>query len=888
MSGGTRYAVHVLALAALLATCLAAATGAAAAATGTTTGALTPELAQLAEPAIAAKSAPAQAAALGLPAEGPGSLAREGERVVVEAHFEAGALGRLEALRAAGAKVLVASRRYQTVALSVEPADLEAVAAVPGLTTVAPSRRPVLYGAQGGVNTAASPSNGLCEGGSVISQGLEQLNVPAARAAFGARGAGETIGVLSDSFASASTTVEGGPIATTAHQDEISNDLPGKASTCSGQLVPVRVIAEAPPPAPGEEPLTDEGRAMLQVVHDLAPHAELAFATAFSSELEFARNIERLAEPVSAGGGGANVIVDDVGYLSEPFFQEGPVAVAIQKVTAAGVTYLTAAGNDNLIEAGTGNEIASWEAPSFRDEGSCPAAVDSLMEAALAEAHQGPFAPACMDFNPGAPTDTGFRITVEPHSPLTIDLQWAEPWNGVEADLDAFLVAGSGAGEEVIAAGGFDNVAEGVPFEVVSWENETSQPQAVRLVINRCIGECNAEANEAAKPRLKFILAGDGGVSSIEYPETEEVGGVEDVVGPSIFGHAGSTAAITLAAVRYTEPATAPAAPEPYSSRGPVTDYFGPVTSTAPAAELASPETVAKPDVTATDCASTTFFARLEAGVWHFCGTSEAAPHAAAVAALMKQTAPLSSPTQIAGALRSSARKFTTVDSPDAVGAGMVNALAAMQALGGSPVEDPPSHVVASPEEEEKAPAPTVQITNGPKPLGNDNRPTFEFTAGRPVSFTCQIDGGVPQPCASPYLAPSALADGDHGFAVTGTDAQGRSGSSGVYGFTIDTKAPRTKFAGHPKKVVRTRKRSIVARFKLKASESPVTFYCQFDKEPLRICPARFHHRFKQGKHAVRIRAKDEAGNLAAKPTVFHFRVKELRPGHGAKQHRSR
>ncbi len=94
----------------------------------------------------------------------------------------------------------------------------------------------------------------------------------------------------------------------------------------------------------------DEGRAMLQIVHDLAPHASLAFATAFKGEESFAQNIERLARPVAAGGAGAKVIVDDVGYFEEPFFQDGPVAAAINKVTAEGVTYLTSAGNDNLFE----------------------------------------------------------------------------------------------------------------------------------------------------------------------------------------------------------------------------------------------------------------------------------------------------------------------------------------------------------------------------------------------------------------------------------------------------------------------------------------------------------------------------------------------------------
>jgi hypothetical protein len=194
--------------------------------------------------------------------------------------------------------------------------------------------------------------------------------------------------------------------------------------------------------------------------------------------------------------------------------------------------------------------------------------------------------------------------------------------------------------------------------------------------------------------------------------------------------------------------------------------------------------------------------------------------------------------------------------------------------------------VVESVEEEERAGMPSVRITNGPAALSNESLPTFEFTSTRPVVFTCQVDGGTPQPCASPYVVPAKLADGSHGFVVVGKDAQGRTGSSGVYNFAVDTTVPRTKFVHHPKKVVKTGKRSVVVSFRVSASESPVTYYCQFDKEPLRICPAKFKHRFKKGKHAVRIRGKDAAGNIAEKPTVFHFRVKELPPKHRAAKSR--
>jgi hypothetical protein len=463
---------------------------------------------------------------------------------------------------------------------------------------------------------------------------------------------------------------------------------------------------------------------------------------------------------------------------------------------------------------------------------------------------------------------------------LTLFLQWAEPRFGVKTDYFAFLLAGSGPSEEIVAVGG-NNELGPEPLVGLEWPNKAASQREVRLVIARCGGTCNPAGSKTIAAPLKFQFLEDGyGVADTEYPKGR-VEGTEDVVGPTIYGHDGAAAVNTIAAVNWAESNTAPKAPEPYSSRGPVTHYFGPVAGTTPAAKLSTPEVLSKPDLTATDCASTTFFDHLVSGVgYEFCGSSEAAEHAATVAALMQQSAPLATPAEITSRLESTATKFTVVSSPFAVGAGMVNALGAMTALDGSAVDDPPSYVVPSLEEEAKAPAPTVTITKGPKAVGKENRPTFEFGSNRPVAFTCQIDGGAAQPCASPYLVPSTLADGGHGFVVTGTDAQGRKGSSGVYNFAIDTKVPKTTIVGHPKKVVKTKKNTVVVRFRLRSNESPVTFYCQFDKEPLRICGRNFGHRFGRGKHTVRVRAKDEAGNLAAKQSVYRFRVMQLRPKH--------
>jgi hypothetical protein len=882
--------------------------GAAAAATGAD-GSLTPELEALSTPALAEASPEAQAEAIGVPVEGPGSLSREGERVVVEAHFEAGALARLGALEAAGAKVLVASAHYQTVALSIEPADLEALAEVQGIDVVEAARRPQIAATEGEATAAAAEPGTTCEGGKVISQGVFQMRVEAAREAFGARGRGVTVGVLSDSFDAATKSEEGGTLVAKARDDELGNDLPGPNNTCSGQSVPVRVLAEATP-APGEE-LHDEGRAMLQVIHDVAPHAQLAFATAYGSELEFARNIERLAEPVSDGGAGANVIVDDVSYYSEPFFQEGPVADAIRRVTEAGVTYLTAAGNNNLFEKGTSREIGSWERAEY-DDTTCPTPVSERFHVSVSR---------CLNFSPTGTDNPNFAITVKGRSKLIVDLQWAEPWYGVESDLDAYIV--NAANNEILAPRlplrPLNNVSEGgegeagkkfsAPVEVLGWENTSSAPVTVKLVVDRCAGSCNTAANPSVLPRVKVGIFenGSGGVESVEFHESVPAKGI--VVGPTIFGHAGSAAAITLGAVNYEESRISPKRPETYSSRGPYTAYFKPVAGTTPAEALATPEVVAKPDLTATDCAATTFFAWFEesTGEWEFCGTSEAGPHAAGVAALMKQSDSLAGPRAIREAMQAGATPFTLVTSRYAVGAGLLNAAKALTTLGGAPVVDPPSEPLGPTEgetkEEEKketsgpekekekeipptptpptpnpAPAPTVSVTKGPATVDNEARPTFEFTASLPSSFTCQIDGAAPRPCSSPYVSPVALSDGQHGFAVVATDSEGRSGSSSTYYFTVDTRAPTVRIVGHPAKLVKTRKATYVARFRMTADQSPVTLYCQLDKEPQRICSAAMTARVKAGAHVLKVKAKDALGNTSAAASTYRFKVKRISP----------
>jgi hypothetical protein len=778
-------------------------------------GHLSARLDELARPAVRSAPPAEQAASLSLAASGPGSLLRDGKRPLVEIRFRDSAAAALEELRAAGAELVHFSRRYETVTAAVRAADLRRVSRLPGVDVVTEVLRPLLRGAD-------------C-GGAVRSEGDGQLNAANARNAFGVDGSGVTVGILSDSF-------DRDPAAAThAAGDVASGDLPGPGSPC-GSATPVSVFDDS------EGEGIDEGRAMAQIVHDLAPGAAIDFATAFTGEAAFAANVHGLA------AAGAKVIADDVVYFEEPFFQDGPVANAVNEVAAAGVSFFSAAGNDNLIDAG-GRNIASWEAPAFRDANECPPFLAAI--AGFGAGH-------CMDFDPvagPANVDDTFGITVAKDETLTVDLQWAEPWNGVDTDLDAYLLDASGkplkvkiGAAEAFVASRDDNLETERPVELLQWENHSGGAAEVRLAINDCIGTCNPFAATATAPRLKFALLENGhGVSATEYPQSAS----GDVVGPTVFGHSGAEGAISTGAIRYD----AGVAPESYSSRGPVKHYFGPVTGPGPAAATGE-RVISKPDVVATDCGVTTFFYRPDPSrqpPYRFCGTSAAAPHAAAVAALVRQANPGAGAAQIRATLAATAHPVGAFG-PDAVGAGLLDAYGAVQAL---------------------ALPPTITITKAPEPLSRNRRPTIEFTANRPVGFSCEVDGGAPQPCSSPYGLPQALADGRHGIAVSGIDAAGRRGSAAA-SFEIDTRRPRTRIVKHPPKVVRTHRRTARVAFRFASSEPGSTFVCKVDRGPLRFCARRIQRRLGEGQHVIKVRARDRAGNVDATPAVFRFRVKRV------------
>jgi hypothetical protein len=516
------------------------------------------------------------------------------------------------------------------------------------------------------------------------------------------------------------------------------------------------------------------------------------------------------------------VIVDDVGYFAEPFFQDGPIAAAIDDVTAQGVAYYTAAGNINVV-AGA-NDIGAWEAPAFRDTtGSCPT----------------PIGPGdCMDFNPGpgAP-DTRFTVALPAHKSTFVLLNWAEPWNGVTNDIDLFALDG---GTNTLVASS-DNVSAGStgnqrPFEAFQLSNSTNAAKDYDLVILKFSG--------ATDPAVKFVTTGRA-VSAYEYPSSS--GG--DLVGQTIYGHAGAAAAVSTGAVPYNDASTV----EPSSSRGLVSTYFGPVSGTTPAGPIT--QLLAKPDLVATDGGQTTFFGGGAPPI-RFTGTSASASAAAAIAALQLSANPSLSATQVQAAQKATAVPVGSFG--PAAGSGLVNAVAA---IGANPT-----------------PPPSVAIQSGPSGPTTTKDPTFTFAVGsKTKTISCSIDAATAAPCIDTYSAPS-LGEGTHTFSVIATDYFAQP-TTATRSFTVDTTAPaKPKLGKKPKKKTGSRK----AKFTFK-DETGASFECALDKEPFKACTSPAKYKLKKPKpkakrHKFSVVATDAAGN-ESQPETYRWKVQA--PTHG-------
>ena len=168
--------------------------------------------------------------------------------------------------------------------------------------------------------------------------------------------------------------------------------------------------------------------------------------------------------------------------------------------------------------------------------------------------------------------------------------------------------------------------------------------------------------------RLK-ITAFSSSVTFNEYPA--------DSSKSTITGHAAAARAAAVAAAPYSGYTSG--AIESFSSRGQPNVYLD-----GQYRRLETPQTRQKPNFAAPDGGNTTFFYSDDSdpdGYPNFYGTSAAAPHAAAVAALLLQQRPSLSPQQVYDVLADTATDWGTAGWDKVYGAGSIDAYNAYTAL---------------------------------------------------------------------------------------------------------------------------------------------------------------------------------------------------------------
>ncbi|HYN16070.1 MAG TPA: S8 family serine peptidase [Terriglobales bacterium] len=580
----------------------------------------------------------------------------------------------LDRLRATGAQVLTSVPAYRGVRALIPANKLETIAAWSNVIFIAPKREAMTTGviaaagkssgvagtAPGFEQRAARVRNYLASvlpvaavlqhgvpphsvssvpgtpvipftgQGSVTTQGDLTHKAFEARQAFGVNGAGLKIGVLSDGVTRLAL------------------------SQASGDLANVTVLE-------GQTGEGDEGTAMLEIIHDMAPGAALYFATAFNSLESFAQNIHDLRTA------GCDIIVDDVFYFVESPFVDGQTAAvvspndqglilqAVDDVTADGALYFSSAGNQGNLDLGSATTYES----DYVDGG--PLTVPGVPPIAppypvvLSSVH---------NFGTTASPVLWNQVLVASGGPSF--LYWSDPLGASTNDYDLFVL--DPTAKTVVDASTDTQDGTQDPVEAVG-----PVPAGDLLVVSKFSGD----------PRYFHLNMSANGVGALTF-----------VTNGTTHGHNQAALAYGVAAT----PAAAPAGntvPGPYpnffntgneieffSADGPRRIFFEPDMTPITPGNFSSTGGLLrqKPDITAADGVSVTGTGGDFPSTFY--GTSAAAPSAASVAALVKSAKSGLTPDQIRTALTTTAVDIMAEGVDRDSGAGIVMAWDAVNSLG--------------------------------------------------------------------------------------------------------------------------------------------------------------------------------------------------------------
>jgi len=385
-------------------------------------------------------------------------------------------------------------------------------------------------------------------------------------------------------------------------QDILNGYLPGTGNPY-GYTKPVIVISDA-------RNNNDEGRAMLQHVHVMAPRAQLCFDRG-TGTAGTANSILRLPQPPC----NADIIVDDLIYNASPY-EDGAIAQAIETVISRNnVLFLTAAGNG-------GRQAITLNANFVPNtDRRLPVVLRSI-----AGVPEWQFSGASFFF----------RFTTYFPGRANLIMWWNQA-SGPETaggfkiwdNLDLYIFDPA---YNLLAFSNEDNFRTFIPSETASFSGSSAS------FFYLAVGRRAKRAPFVPTPPLIIYIYGMFGADSD---------------GPAVVGHSGTRTVIAVGAFDYTDTST----PALITSPGPTLRFW----SWNQQLLNVNGTIRFKPDVGAIHCTPNSFFpfgvdADFYGTGWQdFCGTSAAAPNLAGVVALLRQARPSLNQFELKDVLRATA-----------------------------------------------------------------------------------------------------------------------------------------------------------------------------------------------------------------------------------------
>ncbi|MFT3743062.1 MAG: S8 family serine peptidase [Pyrinomonadaceae bacterium] len=519
--------------------------------------------------------------------------------------------GLLKKIVALNGRVVSAFPKYRSIRAFLPITAIDTFAAESSVRSVREAEKPMLNSASAfseslRASVQSQPAVPFPFVGSLTTQGYISHRAKEV-AALGITGAGIKVGVLSDSASAARVSA----LMTSGDLGPGTTVLPGQAS--SG---------------------TDEGTAMMEIVQDMAPGAQVYFATANGGQAQMATNITALA------AAGCKVIVDDISYFAEPSFQDGPISQAINAFTAAGGIYFSSAANSGSLLKGTSG---TWEG-DFLSGGNITGPIATAGETGLV--HN--FGPNTFNALTGASRN--------------ISLKWSDPLGGSTNDYDVFVLNPAGTTIKGFSAAVQNGTQDPVEFIQLPASGANSAAVGDRVVVVLFSGATRAIRIDTHRGILTTGTTG------------------------STFGHNAAASVVTVAATSWnsaklgTVPFTGAAnGIETFSSDGPRKIFYNSNGSVITPGNLLfgtnGGNTLQKPDITAADGVSTK-----TPGFFPFYGTSAAAPHGAGIAALVFAAKPTLTGAQVRQIIASTALDNMAAGFDINGGSGVAMALASVQA----------------------------------------------------------------------------------------------------------------------------------------------------------------------------------------------------------------